>query len=285
VSDENAKTPTADNAGKDSPDAASGNNKIDIFIDKSAQEFSIKDPSSGRLVTFKANMVEPVEEEDDEEEEEEEPLSPEEFRHALQRLSSMGLTWAPGRVLDVRAKTKEYEGALYSEEFREFQQTYPVLPRELTAVVFHALTGNDAPDFITGNASDLAQKVDAAREFVITPEFRSEFFFKHAIKVPYLESIDWEVVLKTHERNVSGTPGTAYALLLITLHNTNARMGKINEHENFSTAVDLNLVNSLIGTFVEIKTALEESLQITEHLGKFVKQEVKDDGNSNATPQ
>lgn len=245
---------------------------IEVTINKSTNEISLKDPATERVITFKANVIE-QEEEIEEEDEEIHPLSPDDFRDALQRIDKLDLTWSADRPLYVRAKSTKSEENLYSEEFREIQHEYPSLPRELTAVVFHALTGREAPEIVIGDATDLQRKVEAVREIIITPEFRSEFFFKHAIKVPYIESIDWEVVIKTRERNVRHMPGTAYALLLLTFHNTNPTMGEIDKHQNITAAVDINLVNRLLRTLIEVKGALEETQRITELVNRQPKAE------------
>lgn len=252
----------------------SSSDDIEVTINKSTKEISLKDPTTGRLITFKANVIEPEEEENeigDEDEEDVVPLTAQDFQDALQRIDSLGLTWTADRTLEIKPKNPESEEALYSEEFREIQRKYPALPRELTAVVFHALTGREAPEVIVGDESNLREKVATVRDIIITPEFRSEFFFKHAIKVPYLESVDWEVVVKTRERNVSDIPGTAYALLLLTFHNTNPTVGRLDEHQNTTVAVDINLVNRLIRTFVEIKTALEDSQHVTKLFNELPK--------------
>jgi len=234
---------------------------LEATINRSTKEVTLRD-ASGRVLTIKANVIE------DEEDEEEEvhPLTPDEFRKALETVSSLGLTWTADRIPRVIAKDPEAESAFFGEEYLQVQNDYPNLPRELSAVIFHALTGSHAYESLVGNEEQLKAKVLAVRDLVLNSNYRSEFFFKYAIKVPYFETIDWEVVFKTHERNVEGMPAVAYALLLLTFHNTNARLGKINEHQNTTVAVDLTLVNKLIGLLVEVKTALEESQKLSDQL-------------------
>lgn len=280
MSEENLQKPAETAISEDTP-SISLSEDIEVTINKATNELTIKDPATGRLITFKANIVEPEEDEEDSDEgENDEPLSPDDFQEALQRINSLGLTWTIDRVLEVSPKNPESEDALYSEEFKEIQLTYPTLPRELTAVVYHTLTGRDAPESIVGNKDDLKKKVAVVRNLVITPELRSEFFFKNAIKVPYFESVDWEIVLKTHERGVADMPGSAYALLLLTFHNTNSRVSRIDEHENKTVAADINLVNKLIRTFVDIKTALEDAQRLTKLFNELPSSEDKDDATT-----
>lgn len=276
MSEENLQNP-ADISNE--VDAASPESEeIKVTVNKATKEFTIKDLTTGKVITLKANVTEEEDEEEDEDsdEDEYEPLSPEAFRDALKRVDDLGLTWSADRALHVKPKQPELEDALYSEDFSKIQAQYPSLPRELTAVVFHALTGKDAPESVVGSDADLEKKIAAVRDFIITIEFRSEFFFKHAIKVPYFESVDWEVVVKTSEKNVKDMPGTAYALLLLTFHNTNPTVGRLDEHQNITVAVDINLVNKLIRTFVDIKTALEDSRYFTESVNELPKREDKD---------
>ena len=242
----------------------------EMTINRATKELTFTDPVSGQTATFKVNVIEPDEEEEDEGEEELKPLTPDEFRAVLQRIDTLGLTWTADRHPRVKAKDVESEGALFSSEFDEIQVEYPSLPRELSIAVPYALTGNKA--FVAGGVDAvggedyLEQKSEIVRELFITPDYRAEFFFKHAIKVPYFESIDWEVVLKTYERNVERPVGVPYALLLLTFHNTNPKAGKLDEHQNVTVAVDEGLIAKLMGTLIEVKVALENSRALTDAL-------------------
>lgn len=210
--------------------------------------------------------------------EDSEPLSAEEFRNALQAVASLGLTWTADRVPRVIAKTPEAESAFASDEYQELVSKYPELPRELSVIVYHALTGAPAFEGIVGSPETVREKVADVRNLLLTESFRAEFFFKHAIKVPYLETIDWEVVLKTHERNVVGMPIAGYALLLLIFHNTNANVSKINVHENYTVAVDLPLVIKLINVLTDVKTALEEVNDLSRHIVEAAKVQEQTDG-------
>lgn len=237
-----------------------GNERVEVTLNRSKNELTIRDPNTGRVVTLSA-IVE--EEEPEDRDEEEEPLTPEEFSGALQRLDALGLTWTADRSPRVKTKDGTPESVLLSDEYEQIQAAYPTLPRELRVVVPYALTRNRS--FVAaglptvGGEEYLESKAEIVRERLETPEYRSEFFFKQAIKIPYLETIDWEVVLKTHERNVETMPGAAYALLMLTLHNTNPRISGLDEHQTITVAANLHLVDKIIRLLLEVRVALEEA--------------------------
>src|SRR5882672_2013499 len=250
---------------------------LEVTFNKSTQEMTLRDPDTGRLVTIKANVIESEDEEDSDEDFQ--PLTSSAFREALQKVADLGLMWSADPIPRVVPLNEKAESALLSEEYRELEKAYPSLPRELSAVVYHALTGAPAYDSIVGPPDDLKQKVSAVRDLVLTSSYRAEFFFKYALKVPYFESVDWEVVFKTHERNVKGMPAVGYALLMLTFHNTNASVRPLNTHENVTVAVDLPLVNKLIRTFVDIKTGLEDVQKLSERFAEAEKVEDTDGTN------
>jgi hypothetical protein len=264
VSEENRQKPKS---GADSKElsAPKGDETYEVTLNKSKEELTIKDPSSGRVVTIKAR-----ESEEETVEKDIEPLSPEDFSAALKKIDALGLTWTADSIPRVVTKEGVSDDALLSEEFERIQETYPALPRELASIVFHALTGGSAQESIVGSKEKLEKKVATVRELLITSEYRSDFFFKHALKIPYFETIDWEVIFKTHERNVEGMPGIAYALLMLTFHNPNPRLGKLDQHQNVTVAADMNYVDKLISILIDVRTALEEAKGLTDKLNERV---------------
>jgi hypothetical protein len=260
----------------------------EMTINRATKELTVTNPATGETATFKVNVIEPEEEseEEAEEEAEPEPLTPDQFRDALQRIDALGLTWTADRQPRIRAKDPQSESILFGEEFQALQTEYPSLPRELSVVAYYALTGNKT--FVAGGIDAvggpefLEQKATLVHQLLANPEYRSEFFFKHAIKVPYFESVDWEVVLKTHEKNVDRPIGVPYALLLLTFHNTNSNVGKIDEHRNLTVAADVSLINKLIASFVEVKTALESSLDLTRALDQRYQLKGESDGQQDS---
>lgn len=237
-----------------------GDERVEATFNRSKNELIIRDPNTGRVITLSTRVEE---EETEEAGKEDEPLTPDEFRKALERLDALGLTWTADRAPRVKTKDDTPESVLFSDEYEQIQADYPTLPRELRVVASYALTRNKA--FVSGGLSIvggeeyLESKAAIVRELLETPEYRSEFFFKQAIKIPYLETIDWEVVFKTHERNVETMPGAAYALLMLTLHNTNPRISGLDEHQTITVAANLPLVDKIIGLLLEVRGALEEA--------------------------
>ena len=247
-----------------------GDEKYEATFNKSKSELIIRDPNTGRVVTLSARVEEAEEETAGEDVK---PLSPDEFRRALEKLDALGLTWTADSIPRVIAKEDTGDDAFLSEEFDQLQEAYPDLPREVGTVVFHALTGMPAHESIVGGKDDLEKKVATARELFITPAYRSDFFFKHALKVPYFEAIDWEVIFKTHERNVVDMPGVAYALLMLSFHNPNPRVGALDQHQNVTVAANLKLVDKLIGTLIDVKTALEDAKKLADRLSEGTESE------------
>lgn len=247
----------------------------EIVFNKATNEIVIKDPK-GQTATLRATVIEP-----DDEEEEPEPLTPEQFGEALRKIDELGLTWTADRVPRVKAKEGQDETALLSDEFIKLQEDYPNLPKELSIVVSYALTGGTWLADEVGGGDALEQKAEIVSDVVLTIDYRSEFFFKHALKVPYFSNIDWEVVFKFEEKNVRNMPGVSYALLTLLFHDENAEASK---HKTMTVAVDTGLVNKLLERLGEVKAALERARQVTEIFYKQSKEKDKGDEISEQKP-
>jgi hypothetical protein len=265
VSEENLQKPETADVDNKELSIPIGNETYEVTVNKSKEELTIKDPSSGRVITIRARVEEP---EEDTAEIDIKPLPPDEFRSALEKMDALGLTWTADSVPRVIAKEDASDDAFLSEELEQLQEAYPLLPREVGTVVSHALTGMPAHESIVGGKEYLEKKVAIVRELFITQDYRSDFFFKHALKIPYFESIDWEVIFKTHERNVSDMPGVAYALLMLSFHNPNPRVDRLGQHQEVTAAVDLKLVDKLIGILIDVRTALEDAKRLTGKLNE-----------------
>jgi hypothetical protein len=74
-------------------------------------------------------------------------------------------------------------------------------------------------------------------------------------------------------------PAVAYALLMLTFHNTNSNVSAGNTHQNVTVAVNLRLVNKLISTLVDIKTGLEDAQKLTEQVTERAKDTKDNAGN------
>lgn len=230
-----------------------------VVVDKSTNHLILKDPKTGKTVTIFAKATEIKEEDEDEIR----PLAPDEFRTALDRIAALGLTWTTDRVPLLTPKDPASEDVLLSDDFEKIQRDYPHLPLEVNAVVFHKLTGTHAPVEIVGSQNDLEKKAEIVNDIILTPEYRSEFFFKHSTKVPYLTDIDWEVVFKLGEKNVKDPPAISYALLSLRFLDP-SRSSTHPQERTFTVAIDEKLANGLIEALRQVKDALEQAKPITE---------------------
>lgn len=244
---------------------------LEITIRRGTNEVILRNPKDNRIVKLKANFEDAIEEKLEEFEDEDEdipPLTIEEFEDGLRRLDALGLTFSVDLFPSIVAKNEYSPDLINANEFESLQEKYPALPREVGFVAHNTLTGReDALDLLGGKES-FEKKSKIVRELVLTDEYKADFFFKHALKVPYFESIDWEVILKTHEKGVNGVVGIPYALLMLTFHNTNPKVGQLDAHQNLTVAVNRDLIDKMLATFTEIRTALEESYKIRDILSK-----------------
>jgi hypothetical protein len=205
------------------------------------------------------------------------PLAPDEFRAALERINALGLTWSADRIPLVKPKDSVSDEVLLSDEFEKIQRDYPYLPAEMNSIVFHTLTGSHAPAEIVGSQDYLEKKVAIVKDLLITPSYRSEFFFRHATKVPYLTDIDWEVVFKLGEKNVKDPPAISYALLSLKFLDP-SRSSTRPQERTFTVAIDDELADGLIEALNQVKDALEQAKPITEAMMRAQKE--RDNGNS-----
>jgi hypothetical protein len=199
------------------------------------------------------------------------PLSAEEFRSVLEALDSMGLTWTadlPPLMTTKREKltTDSFSGNAY----RDLQERYPSFPHELYHVMLYALTGKKTgPRKLMEESDNLERKAQALRDILITPEYRGEFFFKYAIKVPYFVDIDWEIVIKAFERNVQEMPRIPYALLMLGFRQPTDPLVPLGypeapERRRVTVAVNEEMVDTLLESLQQTKRLLREAREIAE---------------------
>lgn len=246
----------------------------EIVFNKTTNEILLKD-SKGNAASLKATIIE---QENDGEEDDDVPLTPEQFGAALRRVDELGLTWSADRVPRAKVKENIGEDVLLGDEFRKIQEEYPTLPLELGVAVSYALTGNKLLAFEVGGDEVLKEKAKIVTDIVLSVDYRSEFFFKHALKVPYFSNIDWEVILKLREKNVKHSPGVSYALLTLLFHDENAEK---NKHQSLTVAVDTILVNKLIASLTQVKKGLEQGRRLSEVIHR--KAEKEDKANDDST--
>lgn len=207
------------------------------------------------------------------------PLTPEEFKQVWDKLNELGITWTTDIPPAPKFKPDWKPTATFSKEYRELQERYPTFPRELSRVILHKLLHKPHE----GKAEQKAGMISG----LLTQEYRSEFFFKYAIKVPYFEDIDWEVVIKAYERGAYRMPKIAYALLALTLRepvdtslNVEDAAAEYREPEFITVAVNEQLIDNLIDKLVTIKDALVKAQRAADSLPDDSEQEVKSNGGT-----
>lgn len=247
----------------------------EVTFNRSKGELSLVLPG-GKTFSMKVNEV------DDDDEPERKPLTPEEFREALTAIDKLGLTWTADMVPDLKAKTVEAEAALAGEELEALQGKYPHLPYEIHLAVTYALTGNKAGADAAGGLEWFDKKAETVNEVLIDNDYRSEFFFKYAIKIPYLKDIDWEVVFKVYERGITKPLGIPYGVLTLTLQDP-FFTGRGSGARKTTVAVDMALVNELLTILNEVKSNLESAKHLRDKLSEQHLLEEQD--NANPKPQ
>lgn len=264
---ENNETTNANGKNSDLFEQLSADETLEITIRKETNEVILRNPKDNRIVKLKANFEEAIEEElkyDDEDEIP--PLTPEEFEDGVRRIYALGLTFSVDLFPTLLARDEASSELIDSDEFDSIRNKYPMLPREVGFVAHNTLTGRNDGSELLGGDENFEKKSQVVKELVLTEDYKAEFFFAHALKVPYFESIDWEVVLKTREKGVVDIISVPYALLLLTFHNTNPKMGDIDKHQNVTVAVNQDLVDKLLATLTEVRTALDESNKVAKLL-------------------
>lgn len=208
------------------------------------------------------------------------PLTADEFRQAWEQLRALGITW----TTDVLPTPSFLEGysrdVAFWKQYAELQKAFPTFPRELATTILHGLLKPQ-----TG--IDLDQKLEIIRSDLLTHNYRAEFFFKYATKVPYFEDMDWEVVIKAQERGVHAMPKIAYALLRLRFRTPDFSLvvdedtdAEYREPELLTVAVNEELIDKLIATLSEARKALDKTQRLAESLTDLTEEE---NGNVTAT--
>src|SRR2546425_3117307 len=91
----------------------------EVTFNRTKGELSLALPG-GKTFSMKVNEV--FDDADDDDEPEHKPLTPGEFREALNAVDKLGLTWTADLVPNLKAKSPENESALASEELDELQK-------------------------------------------------------------------------------------------------------------------------------------------------------------------
>lgn len=230
-----------------------------VKVNRETNEIILKDPRTGKETPIKARL------EDEPEIGIRKPLTVDQFRDAWERLEKLGITWTTDVPPLPTFKEGLEEAADFIERYKEIQKEFPTFPRELGTVILHQLMH-------AGVGVEIDQKAEIVRS-LLTQKYRSEFFFKYAIKVPYFEDIDWEVVIKAYERACHGMPKIAYALLMLTFRNpvdttltVEDAANEYREPEFITVAVNEELIDNLLAKLSVIRTALTKAQGVADSL-------------------
>jgi len=234
-----------------------------VKVNRQNGEVVFTDPT-GKEFALKLEQEEP-------EPERSKPLTVEEFKQVWGKLNELGITWTTDIPPEPRYRPDWKPTATFTKEYRELQEKYPTFPRELSRVILHKLLHKP---------SEKAEQKAVIISDLLTQEYRSEFFFKYAIKVPYFEDIDWEVVIKAYERGAHAMPKIAYALLALTFRepvdtslNVEDAANEYREPEFITVAVNEPLIDNLIDKLTTIKNALVKAQIAADSLTEVSNQE------------
>ena len=255
MSENNLQSPLIEKEVSDNQPDSEQFEEFVFKVNRETNEIVFKHPRTGKETTLKAKI----------EDERYNPLTPSEFSTVWQRLTELGITWTteiPPAPQFMEGYKRDTE---FWKEYAEIQHDFPNFPREVGAAVMNALLGPKP-----GEKQD--EKALIIKD-LLTHKYRSEFFFKYAVKVPYFEDIDWEVVIKAQERNVTQMPKIAYALLMLSFTDPvdvsmdleNAA-NEIREPEFMTVAVNEDAIDRLLGKLTTIKAALIKTQKVAESL-------------------
>jgi len=277
VSESNLQTLPTSNSAEQNPEPF---DEFVVRVNRETREFIVKDLKTGNETVIQAK----AEDETEDRSEPKKSLSVDEFRKAWNRASQLGLTWTTDVPPIPVLKTGHTPGPSFKKEYRALRKDFPNFPRELGTIVLHTLLHPHKHE-----GAD--EKVEIIKD-LLTQEYRSEFFFKYAIKVPYFEDIDWEVVIKTHERGVAKMPKIAYALLMLTFRNpVNSTLSvedaanEYREPEFITVAVNEELIDGLINKLTTTRNALEAAQALAGSIPERDVQEKEDNTNGSISSE
>lgn len=273
---ENTQKPTSETSG---PKELS--EEFVLRVNAAKNEIQLLNPQTGKTTSLRAEIVQGDEGATLEDKwQQPKQLTFEQFVDAWTRLEKLGITWTTDIPPNPVFRTGFSRDESFWRDYLAVQHEFPNFPRELASVVLHALLHP------VSNKANLQKKTELISG-LLTQEYRSEFFFKYAIKVPYLEDMDWEVVVKAYERGVHSMPKIAYALVNLTFRNpvdttlsVEEGANEKNDPEFITVAVNEKLVATLSKRLTDIRSALEKAQQAADTLTEreIQKEEVNANG-------
>ena len=189
------------------------------------------------------------------------PLDLAELKRVLARLAKLGLQWTADLPPRLRPVSTNDNAALRSAEFNQIVTLYPHLPLEVAALILFVVTGTKPDKKLVGSVSDLAKKSELIKSTIVTADYKSEFFFENAIKLQKLCGLDWEVVIKTYEKDVSGIPACPYAIFSLTLHKS-----ENSEHKHVTFATDIRGIRRLKKALSEVEEQFDTAVKLADKL-------------------
>lgn len=233
--------------------------KLEITIRKASNEIILRNPRDGKVVrltgTFGSETDEP---EDEGPHPVPPPLTPEAFEVGMRRLHAIGFTFDADLLPNVVARDDKVD--INPEAFMELQSEFPQLPGEVGLVAHNTLTGNRHGLERLGGAASFEKKSSIVQEMLINDAYREQFFFRHALKLPSLELIDWEITMRMREKGVKGSVNVPYAVLQLSLRNKHHLTGARSDR-SYSVAVSRELIDKHLAALSEARTALDKVFQ------------------------
>jgi COMM domain-containing protein len=195
-------------------------------------------------------------------EQEYKPLSGDEFQNVFQIIEALDLTWTEDFPPLVKAKDPGKQSGATGKKLKEIFETYPTFPNELNVIIVHILLGAEASSDIVGTKKDLAKKVAAVSQSILTPSYRHEFFFKR-LRLPHFSDVDWDIEMKLFEREIESQPIMPYAIISIDIEES---FREDEEIKTITFAADKKRIQKLVTLLEEAKANLEKAHRMIEVL-------------------
>jgi hypothetical protein len=192
------------------------------------------------------------------------PTTIEEFRSILQRVDEFGWRWSTDDPPGLTPKDDSSDPSSIPQALGELATQYPQFPGELAAIIKFALWGWKPPVRVVGPPIDWQGKADAASEYLLTNNYRSEFFFDYSTKIRRFWDLDWEIMVKAAERNIATSPGTVYAT--ISLETAEKQPDLDDALDTVSFAADGKSLRLMIKVLNDALNALEETTSRVQYL-------------------
>jgi len=182
-----------------------------------------------------------------------EPTTPDELRSILLEVDRLGWQWTTDNPPAIKPKATNLE----PQPFEGLQKKHPAFPEELAELIRYVLWGWTPSQQIVGPPSDLPAKASIISDLLLTEDYRSEFFFEHATRLRRFYDLDWEIMVKTAERNINTFPGAAYANLVLETRETQPDLEE--QTGSFQFAADATTLKRMIELLQDALKALEQA--------------------------